>query len=139
MSRPDHPKTNVSEVQGHFATEPYKAYCIIFSIQQVGLGGIVTLKPSLEQFQIEVPLICKVDWVHSDRSSSKESKKWIGGSNAVAPLRSNSGCQNRSEDILMKNCVLSVKGRVKPGHWGGAKLDQLVAWKLFDLQGRRAS
>jgi hypothetical protein len=32
-----------------------------------------------------------------------------------------------------------VKGRVKPGHCGGVKLDQLVAAKLLDLRGRRGS
>jgi hypothetical protein len=33
----------------------------------------------------------------------------------------------------------TVKGRVKPSHFGGVKLVQCVAAKLLDLRGRRAS
>src|ERR1019366_6650624 len=32
-----------------------------------------------------------------------------------------------------------VKGRVKPGHWGGVKLGQSMGSKLLDLRGRRGS
>jgi hypothetical protein len=45
---------------------------------------------------------------------------------------------------IAETCCLTlegahVKGRVKPGHCGGVKLGQLVATKLLDLRGRRAS
>jgi len=41
--------------------------------------------------------------------------------------------------LYYSNGASIVKGRVKPGHCGGVKLDQLVAAKLLDLRGRRGS
>jgi hypothetical protein len=97
------------------------------------------------------------DYVHRSQLNRTEIARECGF--ALSSFRSNPGLKKALHDVeeeLQQLGVFgslketheppegnhddkAVKGRVKPGHCGGVKLGQLVATKLLDLRGRRAS